>query len=108
MEAVDEAPEFHSNSQETFSYQENQISAIYTYRGTDPEGGDITWGLSGTDYRAFAISEMGVLTFLNVPDYEDPADSDDDNVYEVTVEARDENGNTARLGVTVTVVNLTD
>ena len=108
VEAVDEAPEFHSNSQETFSYQENQISAIYTYRGTDPEGGDITWGLSGTDYRAFAISEMGVLTFLNVPDYEDPADSDDDNVYEVTVEARDENGNTARLGVTVTVVNLTD
>ena len=37
-----------------------------------------------------------------------PADSDGDNVYEVTVEATDENGNTARLEVTVTVVNLTD
>ena len=108
VEAVDEAPEFHGNSQDFFSYQENKTSAIHTYWATDPEGEDVTWGLSGTDSTAFAISETGVLTFLNVPDYEDPADSDDDNVYEVTVEASDENANTARLRVTVTVVNLTD
>ena len=75
VEAVDEAPEFHSNSQDSFSYQENQTSALHTYRATDPEGGSITWGLSGTDAAAFVISETGVLTFLNVPDYEDPADS---------------------------------
>ena len=108
VEAVDEDPEFHGNSQDSFSYQENQTSAIYTYRVTDPEGEDVTWDLSGTDSNAFVISEEGELTFLNAPDYEDPVDSDDDNVYEVTVEARDENGNTAQLEVTVTVVNLTD
>ena len=108
VEAVDEAPEFRSVSEDTFSYKENGTAAVATYRATDPEGSDVTWGLSGTDSTAFAISEMGVLTFLNAPDYEDPADSDDDNVYEVTVEARDENANTARLRVTVTVVNLTD
>ena len=108
VEAVDEDPEFHGNSQDSFSYQENQTSAIYTYRATDPEGEDVTWDLSGTDSSAFVISEEGELTFLNAPDYEDPVDSDDDNVYEVTVEASDENGNTAQLEVTVTVVNLTD
>ena len=108
VEAVDEDPEFHGNSQDSFSYQENQTAAIYTYRATDPEGEDVTWDLSGTDSNAFVISEEGELTFLNAPDYEDPVDSDDDNVYEVTVEASDENGNTAQLEVTVTVVNLTD
>ena len=108
VEEVDEAPEFRSDSEDTFSYQENQTSTLHTYRATDPEGGDITWGLSGTDSAAFVISEEGELTFLNVPDYEQPADSDDDNVYEVTVEASDEHGNTAPWEVTVTVVNLTD
>ena len=68
----------------------------------------ITWGLSGVDAGAFSISETGVLTFRNVPDYEDPADSDDNNVYEVTVDAADEDGETGRLAVTVTVTNLTD
>ena len=60
------------------------------------------------DAGAFAISETGVLTFRNVPDYEDPADSDDDNVYEVTVEATDEDSETGRLEVEVTVTNVTD
>ena len=108
VEAVDEAPEFRTNSQDTFSYHENGAAALYTYRATDPEGSDITWALSGDDANAFEISEDGVLTFRNVPDYEEPADSGRDNVYEVTVEARDENGNARRLEVEVTVVNLTD
>ena len=60
------------------------------------------------DAGAFAISETGVLTFRNVPDYEGPADSDDDNVYEVTVEATDEDGETGRLEAEVTVTNVTD
>ena len=60
------------------------------------------------DAGAFAISETGVLTFRNLPDYEDPEDSDDDNVYDVTVEATDEDGETGRQEVTVTVTNLTD
>ena len=50
-----------------------------------------------------------MLTFLiRPPDYESPTDSDSDNLYEVTVEATDEDGETGRMEVTVTVVNLTD
>ena len=106
VEAVNEAPDIAGD--EAISYQENSDRALETYRATDPEKTDITWGLSGADSGAFAISETGVLTFLNAPDYESPTDSGSDNVYEVTVEATDEDGETGRMEVTVTVVNLTD
>ena len=107
VEAVDEAPEFQRNTQDSFVYPENGASAIYTYRATDPEGSDVTWGLSGTDSGAFSIGKAGVLTFNSSPDYEAPTDSDRNNVYELTVEASDGN-NTNPLAVTVTVTNLTD
>ena len=106
VEAVNEPPDI--TGDEAISYQENGDRALETYRATDPEKTDITWGLSGVDAGAFAISETGVLTFRNVPDYEGPADSDDDNVYEVTVEATDEDGETGRLEAEVTVTNVTD
>ena len=106
VEAVNEPPDI--TGDEGISYQENSDRALETYRATDPEKTDITWGLSGADSGAFAISETGVLTFLNAPDYESPTDSGSDNVYEVTVEATDEDGEMGRMEVTVTVVNLTD
>ena len=108
VEAVNEAPEFRSGSTTEFTYQENGTSDLYTYRATDPEGTDVTWHLSGADSSAFTISETGVLTFNESPDYEDPADDDDDNVYQVTVVALDEQNNDRNLEVTVTVTNLTD
>ena len=108
VEAVDEAPEFQRNTQGSFVYPENGASAIYTYRATDPEGSAVAWGLSGTDSGAFSIDKTGVLTFKSPPDYEDPTDSDRNNVYELTVEASDEQSNPASLDVTVTVTNLTD
>ena len=108
VEAENEAPEFRSGSTATFAYQENGTSNLYTYRATDPEGNDVAWGLSGTDRGAFEISETGVLSFIGPPDYENPTDSGNNNVYEVTVEAGDGDGNTAGLEVTVTVTNLTD
>ena len=55
-----------------------------------------------------ALSETGVLAFANPPDYESPTDSDGDNVYEVTVVARDDAFNTGTLQITITVINLTD
>ena len=106
VEAVNEPPDI--TGDEAISYRENSDRALETYRATDPEKTDITWGLSGADSGAFAIGETGVLTFLNAPDYESPTDSGSDNVYEVTVEANDEDGETGRLEVQVTVTNVTD
>ena len=108
VQAVDESPEFRSGSQDSFVYRENGISDIYTYRATDPEGSDVAWGWSGTDSSAFTMSELGVLSFVSPPDYESPTDSGRDNVYELVVKASDEQKNTTRLEVSVTVTNLTD
>ena len=108
VEAVDEAPEFQRGRPDSFAYEENDTSNIYTYRATDPEGSDVTWGISGTDRNAFTMSETGVLAFNTPPDYESPTDADRNNVYNITVEAGDENDKTAGLEVTVTVTNVTD
>ena len=105
--AVNEAPEFTSSSRSktSFDYPENGTSALYTYQANDPEGGSITWSLSGDDRGDFNVSETGVLSFADVPDYEFPADADQNNEYLVTVEARDDRSNFARLDVTVNVTN---
>ena len=65
---------------------------LATYTATDPErpGVKITqWSTAGRDGGDFVINALGQLMFRNPPDYERPADSDRDNVYEVTVRASD-------------------
>ena len=106
---VNEAPEFTSSSKSrtSFTHPENSASALYTYQATDPERGTITWSVSGTDDDDFDISETGVLTFANVPDFENPVDSNRDNEYLVTVQARDDGFNSVELEVTVNVTNST-
>ena len=108
---VDEAPIITTTSRTAFSQPEERISTLYTFRATDPEGGDVSWGLSGTDSSAFTIttdsSGRGALSFANPPDYESPGDSGQDNVYNVTVQASDDSipRNTAALEVVVTVTD---
>ena len=64
-----------------------------------------TWNLSGTDAGDFSISNGGALSFRTAPDFENPADSDTDNVYQVTVVASNGGGTSATLAVTVTVTD---
>ena len=87
-------------------YAENGTGPVATYTATDPENNQIAWRLSGSDGADFSIIR-GVLTFNAGPDYEDPSDSDRDNVYNVTVEASD-GANTVTLAVTVTVTNVNE
>ena len=102
--AVNEGPEI--TGRDTFSYRENGTSALYTYRATDPEGDEYTWDLGGLDAGDFEISDRGVLTFASPPNFDSPAGSGTDgNEYLVTVQARDDQGNTGELPVTVTVTD---
>ena len=87
-------------------YEENGTAAVGSYLATDPQGDAITWSLTGEDRSAFNISD-GVLSFINSPDYDVPADADRNNVYEVTVEAFDGTV-TGTLDVTVTVTANAD
>ena len=102
--AVNEGPAI--TGRDTFRYRENGTSALYTYRATDPEGDEYTWGLGGLDASDFEISDGGVLTFASPPNFDSPAGSGTDgNEYLVTVQARDDQGNTGELPVTVTVTD---
>ena len=90
----------------TITHAENDTTPVATYTSTDQEKDEITWSLSGTDGADFSIIR-GDLTFNAGPDYEDPADDDRNNVYQVTVEVSD-GTNTVTLPVTVTVTDVNE
>ena len=92
------------------SYPENGTGPVGTYTASDADNDRIEWELPNTSHAAdrtdFTISDKGVLSFRKSPDYENPHDSNKDNVYKVTVWATDGNGGVDDRNVTVTVTNL--
>ena len=97
---------------QSLSFAENQATGrvLAAYAATDPEdpGAVISrWSLSGSDAGDFAISGGGELSFRNVPDFERPADSGRDNVYDFSVRASD-GRNYGYLEVTVTVEDVNE
>ena len=86
-------------------FPENSAAAVTRFEATDPEGQPIRWELSGDDGLDFDITG-GELTFNVIPDYENPADRNRDNIYEVTVSAKDPGSNEAPADVTITVLNM--
>ena len=86
-------------------YAEDRRDDVATYTASGPDAASAIWSLSGVDADDFRISSAGVLTFMNPPNYEAPADAGTDNVYMVTVEAND-GTNTATHDVTVTVTDV--
>ena len=94
-----------TGSNTAFTVSENHEAVLFTYNATDPEdpGAEITrWSTSGRDGGDFTINEFGELTFRYPPDFERPADSNRDNIYELTVRASD-GRYYGTLDVTVTV-----
>ena len=68
-------------------YDENGTGSVAEYIVTDLEENESpTWSLAGADRGDFTIAG-GTLRFANSPDFEQPADADRNNVYEVTVRA---------------------
>ena len=105
---VDEDPSITTAGAETalpFAEEDGDIeTALATYTATDPEEAVISWDVSGPDAGKFDIG-VGALTFRSQPDFESPGDANGDNVYEVTVVARDPAGNSDELNVLVKVTN---
>ena len=107
---VDEAPDITGAAAVEFIEGTAITSVSYDYDANDPEtaGVDPTFSLAGADRGQFALSDMGALTFKgpDSPDYETPGDANKDNVYEVTVQAKDGVGNIGMKAVKVTVTNM--
>ena len=99
------APTFQSAAAGNVS--ESQTSA-YVIRAVDAEGDDISYSISGTDAALFAVdSETGEVSFLTAPDFESPADSGGNNIYDITVTASD-GTNSNSQDVAITVSDITD
>ena len=86
-------------------------AAEYTISDQDDadDATDLDWDLTGADADEFELTTTGAtrtLSFEDAPDFESPGDSGSDNVYEVTVEVTDSDGNTAERAVTVKVTNM--
>ena len=72
---------------------------ISVYTVLDPEGVAIDegkWSLEGDDAAEFQLTgttdNTRILEFVDKPDFEMPGDSNEDNIYEVTVVASDGGG----------------
>ena len=81
-------------------------TAVTTVTATDADAGQtLTYEIiGGADAGLFTVDEnTGVLSFLNAPNFEAPADAGVDNSYYVTVQVSDGNGGTDTQAITVTV-----
>ena len=117
---VDEAPTIAAGAITAISSPEGTTeapltltTALATYTATEPEGGTMSWSLSGADAGKFDIGNQtggtpGELTFKAQPDFEARADANRDNVYEVTVVVADPDRNSDQLDVRVTVTNVAE
>ena len=108
VEDVDETPVVSGPGSLELEEGTSAGTTLATYTSTDPDRKGIDLVLSGTDSEDFTLSSSGVLTFNEVPNFEEPADSNRDNRYQVTVEAREQGDGTSvgRLNVTIRVTNV--
>ena len=103
---------------EDITYPENGTWPLATYSATafnsdhEISGWLISVQPGGGDGGFFRIDDNGVLTFIQPPDYEDPADENGDNTYSFRILAYDTNPPSGKrpgqtfISVTVTVADV--
>nr|WP_245454889.1 cadherin domain-containing protein [Mesorhizobium sp. M3A.F.Ca.ET.080.04.2.1] len=101
----DNAPVFGSGTSSSFA--ENGTGVAYDADASDADNlGALSYSLSGTDAALFDVNAVtGEVTFKAAPDFEAPADSDANNVYDIVVTASDGTLSTDR-SVAITVTNI--
>ena len=107
---VDGSPTLELYGDQSPVVRENHRGTIGRYVQTTGFYGqeDPTFGLTGDDSDDFVITSDGTLSFENPPDFEHPADSNGDNVYEITVMASAPGTKGGSLDVTVTVTDVVE
>ena len=105
---VNEAPMITSGANNVTKPEQTLTSEILaTYAATDPDNGAVlTWMLSDDDAGDFTIVG-GELKFRNEPNFENPADNDNNNIYTVTVNVSD-GSLSATQDFTITVTNVNE
>ena len=84
------------------SINENTTN-VHTFTANE----DVTWEISGgADQSMFQINTNGLLSFITAPDYENPTDSDSNNIYNVKVKATDSSNNSNEHTINVSIINV--
>ena len=98
---TDEAPSF-SSSQLDINYTENDSSSVASILANNAVSYAISEEL---DYSLFSFDTTTFeLSFIATPDYETPQDTDQNNIYEVTITATNGNG-TDSQNINISVQN---
>ena len=93
---------------DALSYTEGGTDVVETYEIAGPGAGGAmpTWTLDGDDRSDFNIGRSdGMLTFRATPDFDNPADADRNNIYEITVNAAIAGEDPLSMDVTITVTD---
>ncbi len=101
---ANQPPSF-ANASYEIDYPENGTGTIITLSINDEAVANVVIALSGTDSNLFAIANGRDLVFNAPPDFENPQDSNGDNVYELTATATDAQGFSSSIDITVTVTD---
>ena len=103
------APRF--SSTETFTVNENVASSFNVAIVIANESSTLTIS-GGVDQADFTITRTdtasAVIRFALSPDFEAPADSGENNVYNITISATDAAGNAGTQSINITVINLNE
>ena len=108
--SLPDAPDEQPQNDGSRTYTENE----YVFEEPDHLDSIADWQLEGDDAAAFDLSgrfEPRYLQFKEAPDFENPTDANNDNVYEVTLVATDTGPSGAvagigRVNVWLTVTNV--
>ncbi len=88
VEVIQNNPPSITNSSLNYEVEENQELA-FIIEASDPDGDDIAFEVSGPDENSFFINDDRQVLFLTVPDYENPSDVNQDNLFEISIKAFD-------------------
>ncbi len=107
------APVFYSGTFEQHAENLPRWNPAYNAQAVDNNGSvdeGITYTLPALklDNALFWINKQGAVYFKNIPDYENPLDNDEDNIYTILIEASDESGNTAENIVNIKIIDVDD
>ena len=101
------APQFTSSPSRSVAENSTAVGSVTAVDEDDSITGYTLSG--GADQGLFDLTGAGTLAFRHAPDYESPADANQDNSYEITVSVTSGTGNralTAEQSILVTVTDI--
>ena len=99
------APSF--TSANTANVSESVTGAAYSATASDADGNSLAFSISGgADAIHFNVdANSGDVSFITPPDFENPSDSDFDNIYDITLSVNDGQGGMDSLALALTLTD---